>query len=250
MLARTRHHPKPWAIFSCDGSVTFAKDQWLRSHSLQVDDLEKPYTPYCTKFVTGFDSWEPVQSNDRLRTILAMFSATSPPPLPPSAPLHPSEPPLWTLDQLFLLPKDRLNYYRKLYARLLKGTSPGRSDHRLLTSAMEKLEKLLTVLDSRLSIDVHSVTTYTSPPPPQETEDEVALDLRGRQSLAPHSAPLVPEPPPPMPPMSDAHRPEPAPASGSLMPPPTAPLTVAALEGRLSSERTLDIFTMQPRVGT
>lgn len=199
--------------------------------------------------MTGFDSWEPVQSNDRLRTILAMFSASSPPPLPPSSPLHPAEPPLWTLDQLFLLPKDRLNYYRRLYARLLKGTSPGRSDHRLLTSAMEKLEKLLTALDSRLSIDVHSITTYTSPPP-QETEDEVALDFRGRQSLAPHSAPLVSEPPPPMPHRSDAGRPDPAQAADSPISPPAAPLTVAALERRLSAERTLDIFTMQPRVGT
>lgn len=178
-----------------------------------------------------------------------MFSASTPPPLPPSSPLHPSEPPLWTLDKLFLLPKDRLVYYRRLYSRLLKGTSPGRSDNRLLTSAMEKLERLLTTLDPRLSIDIHSVTTYTSPPPPEETEDEVALDLRGRQSLAPHSAPLVFEAPPPLPNMNDAVRPESADAAQGLTPPPAAPLTVPALEQRLSAERTMDIFTMQPRVG-
>ncbi|KAH9937083.1 uncharacterized protein B0H18DRAFT_1081365 [Fomitopsis serialis] len=158
-----------------------------------VDDLETPYTAYCTKYVKGFDTWDPVQNNDRLRTTLAIYSATNPPPLPPSSPLHPSEPPLWTLDQF---------YYRKLYSRLLKGTSPGRSDHRLLSSAMEKLAKLMNTLDGRLAIDVASVSGRPEPsnaPPDSQTS------------------------PPPM------------------------PSTVAALERRLSSERTLDIFTMQPR---
>ncbi|KZT72762.1 hypothetical protein DAEQUDRAFT_762575 [Daedalea quercina L-15889] len=212
-----------------------------------VDDLEKPYTAYCTKYLCGFDSWEPVQNNDRLRTVLAMFSASSPPPLPPSSSPHPSEPPLWTLDQLFLLPKERLNYYRRLYSRLLKGTSPGRSDHRLLTSAMEKLEKLLIALDGRMSIDVASVSTYTSPPPPAEAEDEVVIDMRGRKSLVPHGSPMVTDAPP-LPTSASAAYPEPASTiAPSQLSPQSTPLTVAALERRLSSERTLDIFTMQPR---
>ncbi|TFY58060.1 hypothetical protein EVJ58_g6652 [Rhodofomes roseus] len=212
-----------------------------------VDDLETPYTAYCTKYVKGFDTWEPVQSNDRLRTTLAIYSASNPPPLPPSSPLHPSEPPLWTLDQLFLLPKERLNYYRKLYSRLLKGTSPGRSDHRLLSSAMDKLGKLLNTLDDRLPMDVASVSTYVSPPPAQETEDEVVIDMRGRKSLVPHGTPVVADVPP-LPTPGSSGRPEPSNSvSSSQTPPRPEPSTVAALERRLSAERTLDIFTMQPR---
>ncbi|KAH9837133.1 uncharacterized protein C8Q71DRAFT_586889 [Rhodofomes roseus] len=212
-----------------------------------VDDLETPYTAYCTKYVKGFDTWEPVQSNDRLRTTLAIYSASNPPPLPPSSPLHPSEPPLWTLDQLFLLPKERLNYYRKLYSRLLKGTSPGRSDHRLLSSAMDKLGRLLNTLDDRLPMDVASVSTYVSPPPAQETEDEVVIDMRGRKSLVPHGTPVVADVPP-LPTPGSSGRPEPSNSvSSSQTPPRPEPSTVAALERRLSAERTLDIFTMQPR---
>ena len=57
--------------------------------------------------------------------------------------------PVWTLDALFALPRARLKYYKKLYTRLLKSTHPGRSDHKLLTGAVEKLESLLRILAER-----------------------------------------------------------------------------------------------------
>lgn len=117
-----------------------------------------------------------------------MFSASNPPPLPPSAPEHPSEPPLWTVDSLFLLPKGRLRYYRKLYSRLMKSTTPGRTDHRLLTGALEKLDSLLATLDQRGTLKVGGLA-QPPPPPPMETEDEVVIDLRTRNSTMPLAPP-------------------------------------------------------------
>ncbi|EKM61149.1 uncharacterized protein PHACADRAFT_247557 [Phanerochaete carnosa HHB-10118-sp] len=217
-----------------------------------IEDLEAPYTHYAETYASGFDDWQPVQSNERLPTTLAMFSSSNPPPLLSSSPEHPSEPPIWTLDELFLLPKGRLRYYRKLYSRLLKSTTPGRSDHRLLTGALEKLDHLLSVTDRRAIIKVwgDNVPPPALEPPPME--DEVVIDLRTRDSTLPLDIPsnrgsgstqgtggrsmsavsqdtaasLV-----------DADF-----TAGS-----SAPLPVNDLERRLSTERTLDIFTMQPK---
>ena len=85
------------------------------------------------------------------------------------------------MDALFLLPKGRLKYYRKLYNRLLKGTVAGRSDHRLLVAALEKLDALLTTLESRQSIKVGGSNLPESLRP--ETEDEVVIDLRTQSFL-------------------------------------------------------------------
>ena len=157
----------------------------------QIEDLEAPYTNYSETYVSGFDEWEPVRSNQRLPTTLAMFSSSNPPPLPPSSPEHPSAPPLWTLDDLFLLPKGRLRYYRKLYGRLLKSTTPGRSDHRLLTSALDKLDRLLSLIDQRTVVKVWG--DDVPPPPPSaaapQMEDEVVIDLRTRDSTMPLNSP-------------------------------------------------------------
>lgn len=104
---------------------------------------------YADRYCIGFDDWELVRSNSKLPAVLQAFSASNPPPpaLPP--PTYLLNPSLWTLDALFLLPKGRLQYYRKLYSRLLKSTTPGRSDHRLLTGALGKLDALLATLDDR-----------------------------------------------------------------------------------------------------
>ena len=98
-------------------------------------------------FVVGFDEWDVVRSNQKLPQILAELSEAMPPPAN-------SDPPFWTLDSLFLLPRSRLKYYKKLYARLLKSTSPGRSDHRLLLSATETLDSLFAQAESRLGVVV------------------------------------------------------------------------------------------------
>jgi hypothetical protein len=112
--------------------------------------------------------------------VLASFSATTPPPPSAVPPLESGEPPIWTLDALFLLPKGRLKYYRKLYSRLLKSTTPGRSDHKLLIGALDKLDKLMATLEVREDIQVASLASSVPPavPVPEEAEDEVVIDLR------------------------------------------------------------------------
>ncbi|KAK8846747.1 hypothetical protein IAR55_005834 [Kwoniella newhampshirensis] len=110
-----------------------------------IDDLEPAYHKYSTNFLTGFDSYTPVTRNALLPGILSDISVSS----APSPPLtH------WTLDALFILPYTRLRYYRKLYARLLRSTKEGRSDHRLLVVANERLDGLVNEVESRLEMDV------------------------------------------------------------------------------------------------
>ena len=159
-------------ISSCVGSVDICcHPEPLINPVFQVDDLEPPYATYCSKYTAGFNTWEPISSNPKLPTTLALFSASIPPPLPASSQSHPSEPPLWTLDGLFLLPHGRLKYYKKLYGRLLKSTAPGRNDHKLLVGAIEKLERLLATVEGRFDVRLQSS-------PPIETEDEVVVDVR------------------------------------------------------------------------
>lgn len=83
---------------------------------------------------------------------------------------------------MFILPKDRLKYYKKLYSRLLKSTQPGRSDHRLLTGALDKLDGLLSTVDQRSNLKIGD--NFGAPPPTlaPTTEDEVVIDMRSRNS--------------------------------------------------------------------
>ena len=111
----------------------------------QIDDLEAPYAKYATSFLTGFDSWSAVTRNTILPGILQDITIST----PPTPPLQ-----QWSLDALFLLPYTRLRYYRKLYARLLRSTKEGRSDHRLLVVANQRLEGLVNQTESRLETDV------------------------------------------------------------------------------------------------
>lgn len=102
------------------------------------------------------------------------------------------DPPIWNLDALFLLPKGRLRYYRKLYSRLLKSTTPGRSDHKLLLGALDKLDILMSTLESRSTIQV-GLSDFPQKSPPPLTEDEVVIDLR-TQSVIGKTLDLAPSP--------------------------------------------------------
>ena len=129
--------------------------------------------------MTGFDTWGLITSNERLPPILATLSTEIP---PPSAE---DESSLWTLDTLFILPRTRLKYYKKLYARLLKSTQPGRSDHKLLSNAVEKLEGLITILSQRENMvvglpvedqtEVQPQVQTPTAPPSLEAESHPAL---------------------------------------------------------------------------
>jgi hypothetical protein len=121
-----------------------------------IDDLEPAYRKYCAAYLTGFDSYASVARNVLLPSILSDISASSPP-----------TPPLdrWSLDALFILPYTRLRYYRKLYARLLRSTKEGRSDHRLLVVANQRLEALVELVEGRLELDVSEEPEVTTSAP-------------------------------------------------------------------------------------
>ncbi|KAJ7181743.1 hypothetical protein C8R43DRAFT_870034 [Mycena crocata] len=237
-----------------------------------IDDLEAPYTIYCARFCSGFDEWEPVQSNQRLPSVMSSFSATNPPPSWASS--SDSEAPTWTLDGLFLLPKSRLKYYRKLYSRLLKSTTPGRSDHRLLVGALDKLDKLLDTLETREQIKVGATRgppelTVLTPDeePAEETKQQSEKPAERSISVSPRST------------LNGAFRTsdfdvpggsetssargsslssgcgqrerlsrETASTSISRVSSTTMTMPISDLERRLSTQRTLDIFTMKPKV--
>lgn len=124
--------------------------------------MDTPYTNYCSSYLNGFDSWEPVQSNKRLPSILESFSLSIPPP----------NASIWTLDLLFSLPRSRIKYYQKLYGRLLKTSAPGKSTDKKLVEGVERLEKLLTIIDERSSV------TLPNPTQVVESTDEVVIDTR------------------------------------------------------------------------
>ncbi|QRV90893.1 hypothetical protein RhiJN_18911 [Ceratobasidium sp. AG-Ba] len=125
-----------------------------------IDDLEPPYTRFINAYASGFDTWRPVQQNPNLARILGDLSSvlTSHPPQD------------WTLDKLFSAPEKRLRYYKKLYSRLLKTTSPGRSDHRLLVGANEKLDRLIATCEENRNKQIgnpddHDVPALGMEPP-------------------------------------------------------------------------------------
>lgn len=127
----------------------------------QVDQLDSPYTSYCSSYLTGFDSWEPVTSNQRLPGILSAFSSSNPP--------FQSNLQVWTMDTLLALPRSRIKYYQKLYSRLLKNSAPGRSTDKKLIEVNEKLERLLTIAEERSSIPLPGSDHVI------ETTDEVVI---------------------------------------------------------------------------
>ena len=167
-----------------------------------IDDLETPYARFCENYLTDFDAWATVQSNPRLSKLLEEVSgatdAEGKTVVFSDRKRDPTEP--WTLDSLFALPHIRLKYYKKLYSRLLKSTQPGRSDHRLLVAANEKLDELVDKSKRRLAVSVldeaagresrdssfaeSNVTSDNSP------RDRVSSATSNSESQSPHVKPV------------------------------------------------------------
>jgi hypothetical protein len=137
---------------------------WTQSNN-EIDDLKDPYETYCSRYCCGFDDWVPVTSNPRLVKILANFSESNPAPTSGAS---------WTLDSLFLLPRTRLNYYLKLYKRLLKNTQ-----NPLLFTAVETLNHLLDTFENRSSVRVSDEGRQEAL---LDTVDEVVIDMRTQTS--------------------------------------------------------------------
>ncbi|WVO23777.1 uncharacterized protein IAS62_005134 [Cryptococcus decagattii] len=220
-----------------------------------IDDLEPAYHRYASSFLSGFDSYPPVVGNTLLPGILNEISTSSRP-----------TPPLtqWTLDALFILPYTRLRYYRKLYTRLLRSTKEGKSDHKLLVVANERLEKLVGEVEVRLELDVgdheeENPTCASAGNVKTEERDKErlsrsssALDgsIESRGNISPFSsgiegcsssASVV---------TSITQSPQRPPAIQSPVGAPSAPLfaitsPLSDLELRIDPEKTIDLFTMK-----
>ncbi|KAG8983207.1 hypothetical protein FRB90_006222, partial [Tulasnella sp. 427] len=178
---------------------------------LQIEDLDTPYSRFCNTYSVGFDTWQPVASNTALPPLLANLSETHPPTSATSIPVDGSLPTSWTLDGLFALPRIRLKYYKKLYSRLLKSTQPGRSDHKLLVGANDRLDGLLGIATSRINVVVGepeqegSTETYRELPnsEPQPAPSPPAKLEHEGEPIRP--LPPVPQPqlPPDQPPLAE-----------------------------------------------
>ena len=114
-----------------------------------VPEIETSYLRYCDTFHASFDTFSPVQSNDKLHTTLAALEWPSTLPSPTS---EQSE--RVTLDLLFQLPFERIRYYKKLFAKLLRSTQEGKSDYELLIGANETLDMLLGRSENALGRNV------------------------------------------------------------------------------------------------
>lgn len=244
-----------------------------------IDDLETPYMRYCENYFTDFDTWPAVQGNPRLHELLAEMSA---PTDADGAPVvfsdrkrQPGD--VWTMDALFGLPQVRLKYYKKLYARLLKSTHPGKSDHRLLVGANEKLDELMEKAKNRISMSIlddsplaareRGSASSGSGNANRSTENTIdqlvqKLDLnspssgKGFDSPVPGSqtpgselalSPVTPgkpvQAPPLIPPMAPVSPISPVPPSNAGFDPSSAD----ELERTLDVSRVLDLFTMKPK---
>ncbi|KAF7339399.1 hypothetical protein MSAN_02153800 [Mycena sanguinolenta] len=183
-----------------------------------IDDLEVPYTNYCSKFCGGFDEWEPVQSNARLPAVMS-----------------------------------------------------GRSDHRLLVGALDKLDKLLDTLETREQIKVGVPQSPTrahclaasrgTQTGVQATIGEGLFRYLQRSTLNGTTVRLIDSEPPGGSETSSvrgsslssrgngylAKRPSTS-ISRVSSSSTTMSMPITDLERRLSTQRTLDIFTMRPKV--
>jgi hypothetical protein len=255
-----------------------------------IDDLETPYLRYCDNYFSDFDNWTLVKSNSKLPPLLESVSestqADGSPIIFSDKKRQPGQ--LWTLDQLFALPQIRLKYYKKLYSRLLKSTQSGRSDHRLLVGANEKLDELLQRAKKRITMSV--LDEGPTPSGSRESQESSAGDVTGttrdsangqtlssRTSLSNDLAPSAKEEASSQPlavPLERSYSPLPAlPPSAAPSPLSKASRVVVApvkpatppkinqatlqdtqstpsddLELRLDTSRTLDIFSLKPKV--
>ncbi|GAA5878322.1 hypothetical protein JCM3774_001986 [Rhodotorula dairenensis] len=172
-----------------------------------VDDVEPAYTRYATTYALDYDSFEPVQSNPNLAPILADLD------WPASLPVQPQS--RVTLDRLFELPLYRIQYYQRLYAKLLRSTQEGRSDHALLVSANEKLAQLEVLCEEGKRRSVVPPSQPTEPDRPgQEVESAERPVVAARGEERSHlGSEAVPDPPPrdekpavPPPPLEQEHK--------------------------------------------
>ncbi|KAI5474752.1 hypothetical protein MNV49_002508 [Pseudohyphozyma bogoriensis] len=190
-----------------------------------VPDLEPSYTRYATTYSTHFNYFPPISSNPLLPPILSALSWPST--LDPS--LRPDEP--VTVDLLFTLPMKRLAYYKSLYLKLLSSTKEGKSDHSQLVQANETLDRLLGMCDDAKARVVEGAVL------PNDTREEPGERSSGESDWKRRESPGSSD-------RFSATTGTSAATSITLL---SNPPRIEDLERRLTTERVLDIFTMQPK---
>ncbi|WFD07199.1 hypothetical protein MVES1_002558 [Malassezia vespertilionis] len=144
-----------------------------------VDKLQTPYTRFCSVRVHGLDALPNIQQNKELFRILSQVTAEIPP----------TNGGVWTLDALFDLPIARIGFYKKFYARLLRNTEHGRSDHALLQSANEKLDNIFLLAQQRASAPTQPPVYFRALSPPPAPAPALALASASASAPAPILAP-------------------------------------------------------------
>lgn len=97
-----------------------------------IDTLQPSYSHYIDVYTPHLDTRPDIAHHVRLPSVLQNVNRQIP---------RNDYPTGWTLDRFFELPILRLVFYKKLYGRLLRNAQPGRSDHTLLLTANEKLDR-------------------------------------------------------------------------------------------------------------
>lgn len=193
-----------------------------------VDELATPYGKYVNGW-SGAGGWtrDPVtKSNPSLQPILDGLPWPTSVPEPPielfpgapnssddTATFDPQGDPHASLTTFFALPYARLGYYKRLYGKLLKSTAPGRTDHRILSGAQEKISQLLDEGQARWSVWVDGVEPLPPPTALRARPTSPPLPRPPLSSSGPFSSAPTPAPAPaPAPPTSSApFRPIPSP---------------------------------------
>ncbi|KAG0224742.1 hypothetical protein B0O80DRAFT_422049 [Mortierella sp. GBAus27b] len=202
-----------------------------------VDTMETPYSNFCRNHVPHFDNWPEIIHNIRLQDILTTIAGEQFQHV--------------TLDSFLLKPIERLQYYRRVYMRLLESSERGNPDHDALEAAFMKLDTILRyvtidvpgtsrhpaspALSGISSMSMGALRNALPSPPPKEQQ--------GSQNFPPQGRPTnQPSPSLPPSPMSPDQRPQ--------QPPPRTSEAMQELERTLDTSRVLDLFTMQPKACT
>ncbi|KAG0325735.1 hypothetical protein BG004_003125, partial [Podila humilis] len=200
-----------------------------------ADAMEVPYSNFCRSHVPHLDNWPEIINNTRLQDILTEIAAEQFQHV--------------TLDSFLMKPIDRLQYYRRLYMRLLDSSERGKPDFDALESAFMRIDTILRFV----TVDVPGTSRHPASPalsgissmsalrqalpsPPITDQTSPNFPPHGHQQNMNHSPALPPSP------LSPNHRPQANPGGGTQF-----AEAMTALEQSLDTSQVLDLFTMQPK---
>ncbi|KAF9923535.1 hypothetical protein FBU30_006435, partial [Linnemannia zychae] len=205
-----------------------------------VDSMETSYSNFCRNHVPHFDNWPEIINNTRLQDILGEIAAEQVQHV--------------TLDTFLMKPIDRLNYYRRLYMRLLDSSERGKPDFDALEAAFMRIDTILRFVN----VDVPGTSRHpASPalsgissmsamrnalPSPPITTEQASPGFPPQHGGGNHNGSPALPPSPLSPGMNPAHHQQQQAGNTSR-----TSAAMMELERSLDTSRTLDLFTMQPK---